>query len=389
MAVFLTGDIHGLIDDPDRFEVWNFPEGENLTRNDYVIVLGDFGMPFDMMESDDDLRKLASKPWTTLFVDGNHERFDFLNRLPETEWRGGLVHRYPGYGRIIHLMRGEVYDIDGRTFFAMGGATSVDKCAQQVRGTWFPEELPDEREYRNARKNLEKHGWKVDFILSHTCATSMLPLALQCVDDGSSILTDELTDFLDELETADFKHWFFGHFHNDLPYLDARHTCLYQTVVSLDEHMCCQPPSGIEAALAAFEERMEREDPMTPYIDSSALSALLRNPDHAERTLRHLEHVLAYAKCVMAFAPKIEAVRALHGPDDASACRAEIESIDRNRTGKHDAAISSLATLNNLAARVQCPPVYVGDIKNDDRKVVAHAIFEFAAARLREEDATI
>ena len=33
--------------------------------------------------------------------------------------------------------------------------------------------------------------------------------------------------------------------------------------------------------------------------------------------------------------------------------------------------------------------VYVGDIKNDDRKVVAHAIFEFAAARLREEDATI
>ena len=81
MAVFLTGDIHGLIDDPDRFEVWNFPEGENLTRNDYVIVLGDFGMPFDMMESDDDLRKLASKPWTTLFVDGNHERFDFLIRL--------------------------------------------------------------------------------------------------------------------------------------------------------------------------------------------------------------------------------------------------------------------------------------------------------------------
>ena len=152
MAVFLTGDIHGLIDDPDRFEVWNFPEGENLTRNDYVIVLGDFGMPFDMMESDDDLRKLASKPWTTLFVDGNHERFDFLNRLPETEWRGGLVHRYPGYGRIIHLMRGEVYDIDGRTFFAMGGATSVDKCAQQERGTWFPEELPDEREYRNDGK---------------------------------------------------------------------------------------------------------------------------------------------------------------------------------------------------------------------------------------------
>ena len=61
MAVFLTGDIHGLIDDPDRFEVWNFPEGENLTRNDYVIVLGDFGMPFDMMESDDDLRKPGAK----------------------------------------------------------------------------------------------------------------------------------------------------------------------------------------------------------------------------------------------------------------------------------------------------------------------------------------
>lgn len=110
MAIYLTGDIHGMTDDPDRFEAWSFPEGEELTEDDYVIILGDFGMPFAGYP-DDELRKLAAKPWTTLFIDGNHECYPFLRELDGEDWHGGRVQRYSDHPSIIHLMRGEVYDI--------------------------------------------------------------------------------------------------------------------------------------------------------------------------------------------------------------------------------------------------------------------------------------
>lgn len=234
MAIYLTGDIHGMVDDPERFDVWSFPEGEELTRDDYLIVLGDFGMPYDTLEDESDLRDLAMKPWTTLFIDGNHERHDYLASLLESEWHGGVVHKYPRYKNIIHLMRGEVYEIDGYRFFCMGGAQSMDKAIQQEWGTWFPEELPDDAEYTNALDNLAKNDWQVDFVLTHTCANRMLESALG--NNGllnGEIITDELTDFLDDLEDRlQYKHWFFGHFHNDCE-LDDGHTVLYQSIVDL------------------------------------------------------------------------------------------------------------------------------------------------------------
>lgn len=235
MAVYLTGDIHGMLD--DRFEVWNFPEGEELTHDDYLIILGDFSMPYDMLEDDSGLRELNAKPWTTLFIDGNHEQHDYLASLPESEWHGGIAHRYPGYRNIIHLIRGEVYEIDGRTFFCMGGAQSMDKAIQQEWGTWHPEEMPDEAEYANAEQNLARHDWEVDFVLTHTCANRMLETAIGGNGFANTeIITDELTDFLDNLEDRlQYKHWFFGHLHSDCD-LDDRHTLLFQSIVDLDDY---------------------------------------------------------------------------------------------------------------------------------------------------------
>lgn len=236
--IYITGDVHGMIDDPERFEIWNFPEGADLTRDDYVIIVGDFGMPFDLMESDIDLRALAAKPWTTLFIDGNHEHHAYLNELPETEWHGGMVHRYPRYKNIIHLMRGEIYDIDGHSFFCMGGAQSLDKEMQASMGTWFPEEMPDDFEYANALDKLDRADWRVDFVLTHTCANRFLEEAIGSnAFPGVGVITDDLTSFFDELEDKlEYDHWFFGHFHNDTE-LDSGHTCLYRSIVDLDDYL--------------------------------------------------------------------------------------------------------------------------------------------------------
>ena len=41
MALYVKGDIHG---NPSSFSSSAFPEGKTLTRENYVLILGDFGM---------------------------------------------------------------------------------------------------------------------------------------------------------------------------------------------------------------------------------------------------------------------------------------------------------------------------------------------------------
>jgi hypothetical protein len=67
---------------------------------------------------------LEEKPFTTLFGSGNHENFDLLAEYPVEDWHGGKVQRIRP--SVIHLMRGQVYSIQGKTFFTMGGASSHD-----------------------------------------------------------------------------------------------------------------------------------------------------------------------------------------------------------------------------------------------------------------------
>lgn len=72
MAVFVTGDLHGGLD-IQKLRDWE--AGERLTRSDFLIVAGDFGYPWDFSpEECEEVAWLESRPYTLLFVDGNHER---------------------------------------------------------------------------------------------------------------------------------------------------------------------------------------------------------------------------------------------------------------------------------------------------------------------------
>lgn len=119
--VFLTGDLHS---DPRRFSRKAFSD---LTKEDLVVVLGDFGLMFEETESKTEkywLDWLEAKPFTTLFLDGNHENFDRLNALPVDYRFSGRVHTLRP--SIVHLMRGEVYNLNGLKTFVFGGAPSHD-----------------------------------------------------------------------------------------------------------------------------------------------------------------------------------------------------------------------------------------------------------------------
>ena len=67
--IYVTGDIHS---EPDRFNTENFPEQKEMTRDDYVIICGDFGLVWsEDWESKREtwwLDWLENKTYTTLFA---------------------------------------------------------------------------------------------------------------------------------------------------------------------------------------------------------------------------------------------------------------------------------------------------------------------------------
>ena len=185
MKIYATGDTHGNF---ERFRPEYFPEGKGLTKKDVVLQLGDFGGVWFGDERDDEaLDWLEGLPFTVAFVSGNHENYDALARYPVETWHGGKVQ--PIRPHVLHLMRGQVYELAGFTFFTMGGAASHDiedgilslddpnferkyrmlKRKERARFridhmSWWKEELSSEEEYAEARKNLDAHSWAVDYI---------------------------------------------------------------------------------------------------------------------------------------------------------------------------------------------------------------------------------
>ena len=216
--IYIIGDRHG---EEDGFSEEKLPGQSLWTANDIVIVTGDFGYVMrgerNNLPEKNKLDALARKPYTILFCDGNHEGFDYLEQYTEEVRYGAPVRRIRN--NIFWLQRGYVYTIEGKTFFVMGGAYSIDKAFrmryQEICGEkiWFEKELPSPEEYRRAIQNLEANNNTVDYVITHTAPRSIIPRIIHtCPDDHDR----ELTGFLDwvyhEISSV---RWFFGHFHTD------------------------------------------------------------------------------------------------------------------------------------------------------------------------------
>ena len=141
MSFIISGDTHGTLDIKKAIDFFEGKDNE-YTEDDYLIILGDVGVcGFNPEEEKETRRILRELPVTTLFIDGNHEHFWHLNSYPVEEWNGGKAHIIER--NIIHLMRGQIFDIDGTSFFTFGGAYSVDKWCRREGISWFREEIPD------------------------------------------------------------------------------------------------------------------------------------------------------------------------------------------------------------------------------------------------------
>lgn len=215
--------------DIKKLNTKNFPIQSTLLKDDYVIVCGDFGGVWDNSKSDLWwLEWLKSKSFTTLFVDGNHENFDLLNSLPVEEWCGGKIRRINS--SVFHLMRGQVYEIEGHKLFTFGGATSTDKEYRKEGLSWWHQEVPSEEEYQEAIRNLDAHNWKVDYVFTHTCAKSIVEKYIQ-IKGIKRQSNDPTEDFLELIKNKlSYTHWFFGHWHEDIN-IDSQHSMVYMGIL--------------------------------------------------------------------------------------------------------------------------------------------------------------
>ena len=249
--IYMTGDTHGEF---GRFANKRMKKNHlELSEHDYVIICGDFGLCWANDGSfTNNCKFFAEKPYTVLWVQGNHENFDMIKEFPVELWHGGKV-RHIVRDKVILLERGQVFEIDDNTFFTFVGASSHDieagvfersdpefrlkvkkakragKTYRIMRESWWPEELPSEEEMFEGWKNLEKVNNQVDYVITHCCCTGLQ----KAIAGEDRYETDVLTEYFQQLEEMIiYKQWYFGHYHEDKR-VDEKHTLLYQGIVQL------------------------------------------------------------------------------------------------------------------------------------------------------------
>lgn len=255
--IYVTGDTH------QKFTRFTKRHRERLpfelTEEDYVIICGDFGLLWEKNKTlDYNLDWLSRLPFKILWVQGNHENYNMIAEYPLEYWNGGKV-RHIVRDKIILLERGQVFTIEGKTFFTFGGASSRDvqggildkdsptyledykKASRSglpfriLNISWWKQELPTDEELQEGLRNLEKCDYKVDYVISHCASNSLQEKLERHYNSVGRYNQDILTNYFEELENKlQYKQWFCGHYHKDFQ-IEGKHTILYYNILPIEE----------------------------------------------------------------------------------------------------------------------------------------------------------
>lgn len=211
--IYLAGDMHGPI---GFYDLVYEAQEHCLSEDDYLIVLGDFGLIFAQEKTTREthlLNTLNEQPWTTLFIDGNHENFQRLwnkEEFPDISFGGAVASKVRD--KVIYLQRGAVYTIEDKTFLTIGGADSIDKAYRTPNYSWWEQETITQNDIDVAMKNMAKYNYNIDYMLTHTCPKEILPYCFEELFEGFDESSEKLSQIADKIQ---FKKWYFGHLHID------------------------------------------------------------------------------------------------------------------------------------------------------------------------------
>lgn len=170
MKILLAGDTHGSMWHA-RFLI-KLAEARQV---DAIVQLGDWGYTWprknviDFLQMELDLYDIPM-----YWIDGNHENFPDLQA--RGFWEANKICAFEDAPLIRYIPRGHIWEWDGVTFMAMGGAWSIDQDDRTPGDTWWPEETISLNDFDRALKNLKEHGKKIDVFLSHDAPAGITKL---------------------------------------------------------------------------------------------------------------------------------------------------------------------------------------------------------------------
>ncbi len=223
--VYITGDTHGDI------SFFKDPQLKKLTEDDTLIICGDFGFIWDGSDKEKKkLEALKKKKYTICFLDGAHENFDIISNYNPYRFKGGNAHKIAD--NIFHLMRGEIFTFDKKTFFCMGGGESEDAYMRTEGESWWKEEMPNSEELLNGAQNLQDSNFHVDYVLTYE-APAIAKDFIRLHSHTEMHLTP-LNSYLQELmQSVQYRHWYFGSLHMDLN-ISKKMTAVFNEVIKID-----------------------------------------------------------------------------------------------------------------------------------------------------------
>lgn len=216
-VILMAGDTHGNI---DQIKYLVGIAGENDCNA--ILQLGDFQLADDGIswsetgEWPEAEKVLNTADLPLFFVEGNHDNANYLKDIGA--W--GANHMTAVSPHIIYLPRGLIWEWNGWSFLAMGGAHSSDRDKRIIGLSWWPEETISYADMDRAAANLHSRKNGVDIMISHDCARGAEPLEATLLtmnkkeDHASKAHRTALKMIADE---ATPKICFHGHFHMYIP----------------------------------------------------------------------------------------------------------------------------------------------------------------------------
>lgn len=222
--VYITGDVHGDI------SFFKNPKLKKLTEDDTLIICGDFGFLWDAGEKEKKaLEVLKKKKYTICFVDGAHENYDILNSYQPYRYKGGNAHKIAP--NIFHLLRGEIFTFDKKTFFCMGGGESEDAEMREEGKSWWRDEMPNAEELLNGAQNLKDAEYTVDYVITHEAPAIAKDFIR--LHSNTEMHLAPLNTYLQELmKSVEYNHWFFGSLHMDLN-ISKKMTAVFNDIIKI------------------------------------------------------------------------------------------------------------------------------------------------------------
>lgn len=245
--IVITGDLHRNYDIDKLSKIADLPSFPSI-----VLVAGDFGGIWNKPTIDIDgkvvlhpddvdfIESLKRYPFKIISCLGNHENYDVIDKLPRISAYGGRIIRLSD--NVELLDRGYVYNLEGYSFLSIGGAMSTDRAYRIEHESYWSNEVINNNDIDIAFNELNKVDNKVDFVLTHTCPSSVLKSEIDSLDELVSnykmklqfaLENDPSVNFLEEIKNkVEFSNWFFGHFHLDKSFSyqgSSNFMCLYNS----------------------------------------------------------------------------------------------------------------------------------------------------------------